>query len=75
MTTNDREPNIAKEAVFVNSDKLPENTPVVKGYDFNDILNYDELLKTYINSGFQATNFGIAVNEINKMVNVTYPYF
>lgn len=68
MASNVSEPLIAKEAVLVASDKLPENTPTVKGYDFNKGINYDELLKTYVASGFQATNFGKAVEEINKMV-------
>jgi deoxyhypusine synthase len=56
-------------AVLQESVILPENTPQVKGYDFNEGVNYDDLLKTYVNSGFQATNFGKAVNEINKMVS------
>uniref|UniRef100_A0A336M7P4 deoxyhypusine synthase n=1 Tax=Culicoides sonorensis TaxID=179676 RepID=A0A336M7P4_CULSO len=62
-------PDIAKEAVLQQSAKLPENTPTVKGYDFNNGINYHELLTSYKNSGFQATNFGKAVDEINKMIN------
>lgn len=65
------EPQIAKEAVLAASSKLPDDTPVVSGYDWNNGINYDQLLGTYINSGFQATNFGKAVNEINKMVRNT----
>lgn len=63
------EPQIAKEAVLVASSKLPDDTPQVQGYDFNNGINYDQLLNSYVNSGFQATNFGKAVIEINKMVN------
>lgn len=62
------EPQIAKDAVLVSSNKLPDDTPQVKGYDWNDGINYEQLLDSYVNSGFQATNFGKAVNEINKMV-------
>lgn len=40
----------------------------VKGYDWKDGINYSKLLETYLYSGFQATNFGLAVNEINKMI-------
>lgn len=63
------EPEIAKEAVLQQSVKMPESTPTVKGYDFNDGINYHELLSSYKFSGFQATNFGKAVDEINKMVS------
>lgn len=62
------EPSIAKEAVLVASEKLPTDTPIVKGYDWNSGINYDLLLESYLTSGFQATNFGKAVVEINKMV-------
>jgi deoxyhypusine synthase len=38
------------------------------GYDWNKGVNYRALLDTYRFCGFQATNFGLAVEEINKMV-------
>ena len=41
----------------------------VKGYDFNQGVDYHALLQSYKYSGFQATNFGLAVEEINKMIN------
>lgn len=68
MSVNPTEPLMAKEAVLVASEKLPEDTPVVGGYDFNNGINYDLILQSYLNSGFQATNFGKAVQEIDKMV-------
>lgn len=40
----------------------------VRGYDFNKGVNYSDVFKTYLNSGFQATNFALAVEEINKMI-------
>ena len=41
----------------------------VKGYDFNQGVDYHALLQSYKYSGFQATNFGLAVEEINKMIS------
>ena len=41
----------------------------VKGYDFNEGVDYHALLQSYKYSGFQATNFGLAVEEINKMIS------
>lgn len=59
----------AKDAVLRKSEKLPDVTPIVKGYDWNNGINYDQLLGSYLHSGFQATNLGLAIEEINKMVN------
>lgn len=38
------------------------------GYDFNDGINYSALFRSYKHSGFQATNFGLAVEEILRML-------
>jgi len=29
-----------------------------RGYDFNEGVDYNKVFKTYINTGFQATNLG-----------------
>ena len=62
-------PTLAAEAVLVASGELPVEKVQVQGYDFNKGVNYHELLSTFKTSGFQATNFGLAVDEINKMVS------
>lgn len=62
------EPELAKDAVLQESQPMPADTPVVKGYDWNQGVNYEALLQSYKHSGFQATNFGKAVDEINKMI-------
>jgi len=41
---------------------------VVKGYDFNEGINYDKLIDSYSTMGFQATSVSLAINEINKML-------
>ena len=61
-------PECAVEAVLKASEQMPEGSETVKGYDFNKGLDYGALLATYKFSGFQATNFGKAVDEINRMV-------
>ena len=38
------------------------------GYDFNDGVDYSAIFRTYKQSGFQATNFGLAVEEILRML-------
>lgn len=68
MANNSAEPRIAKDAVLIKSKQLPSETPIVKGYEWNDGVDYDRLFNSYKNCGFQATNFGKAIDEINKMV-------
>ncbi|ELU10093.1 hypothetical protein CAPTEDRAFT_1610 [Capitella teleta] len=59
---------MAQQAVLVPSGKLPVDPIEVKGYDFNDGVDYHKLLQSYATTGFQATNFGRAVEEINRMI-------
>ncbi|XP_076231872.1 deoxyhypusine synthase [Calliopsis andreniformis] len=68
--SHDSVPEDLKNAVLVHSSPLPPETPTVKGYDWNEGIDYHALFKTYKNSGFQARNFGLAVDEIKKMINV-----
>ena len=67
-------PELAKGAVLVESAKLPKDTPIITGYDWNKGRNYEELFKTFIHSGFQATNLGLAIDEVNKMVSFVNYY-
>ncbi len=61
-------PKQAQEAVFIASEKMPEDTPIVQGYDFNQGIDFSALLKSYKFMGFQATNLALAIEEINRMV-------
>ena len=44
-------------------------TEVVSGYDFNKGLDYEAMFKTFRHTSFQATNLGLAIEEVNKMIN------
>ena len=61
-------PDIFQEAVLVRSEPMPEDAVEVRGYDFSGPLDYHHLLQSFRTTGFQATNFGLAIQEINKMV-------
>jgi len=41
---------------------------LVKGYDFDEGLNYGEIIKSFSSTGFQATNFSKAASIVNKMI-------
>lgn len=64
-------PDLAMKSVFVPSQDLPNgysNTAIVAGYDWENGIDYNKILESYARSGFQATSFGKAVDEINKML-------
>lgn len=63
-------PQVSKEAVLTKSVQIPdqESLPRVHGYDLDHGLDYHALLQSYKTTGFQATNFGLAVDQINAMV-------
>lgn len=42
--------------------------PIVKGYDFNQGLDYGKVFESFLNTGFQATNLGLAVESVNEMI-------
>jgi deoxyhypusine synthase len=64
-------PDIAQDAVLVHSGPLPVDPVEICGYDFNNGIDFSGLLKSFYTTGFQATNFAQAVDEINRMVSPT----
>ena len=64
----DHPPSVAREAVLKPSAELLIDMPKIRGYDFNRGLDHRALLQSYITTGFQASNMGLAINEINRMV-------
>ncbi|XP_068694995.1 deoxyhypusine synthase-like isoform X2 [Montipora foliosa] len=61
-------PQMVKDAILMASDPVPEDSVEVRGYDFSDGVNYRALLDSFRTTGFQATHFGRAVEEINEMI-------
>jgi deoxyhypusine synthase len=47
----------------------PKGKIKIKGYDFNNTLNYEELIKSYSTTGFQASHFSKAIQITNNMIN------
>lgn len=65
----DQIPFMALDAVLKQSGALPEGMPQIRGYDFNQGVDHRALLHSYLTTGFQASSFAMAVQEINKMVS------
>lgn len=47
---------------------LPEDMLKIRGYDFNQGVDYSALMKSYTTTGFQASSLGLAIQEINCMI-------
>jgi len=68
--TMDTVPEATTAAVLSKSESLPDDTPIVQGYGFeDDVTDYDALFASYAKTGFQATNFGKAIDIVNDMVS------
>lgn len=68
MESTDKSLNKAKQSVLVKSDESYIKT-TIKGFDFNNELDYDKLFDSYINTGFQSTHLGKAIDIVNKMIS------
>mmetsp|Transcript_29259 Transcript_29259/g.46986 ORF Transcript_29259/g.46986 Transcript_29259/m.46986 type:complete len:299 (+) Transcript_29259:66-962(+) len=58
----------ATEAVMATSERMPDGSLPVRGYDFNNGVNHSQLLRSFKAHGFQANSIALAIEEINKMI-------
>lgn len=54
--------------VFKESETLEGKCLKIQGYDFNQGVNYPQLLKSFISTGFQASYLGEAIDVVNQMI-------
>ncbi|KAG9153089.1 hypothetical protein Leryth_012351 [Lithospermum erythrorhizon] len=57
-----------RSALFKKSENLDGSAKII-GYDFNGGVNYDELFKSFVGSGFQASHLGDAIQIVNDMLS------
>ncbi|XP_040990711.1 deoxyhypusine synthase isoform X1 [Juglans microcarpa x Juglans regia] len=55
--------------VFKESENLEGACVKIEGYDFNQGVNYSQLLRSMVSTGFQASNFGDAIDVVNQMLD------
>lgn len=58
----------ARSAVLKASESLEGVCQKIEGYDFNKGVDYQDLLKSMVSTGFQASNLGDAIDVVNQMV-------
>ena len=64
---NSAVPAVAQESVLFGCVPIAEGTKEVHGYEFNNGVDFDAMMTAYKFSGFQATNLGNAIDEVNRM--------
>nr|DAD32577.1 TPA_asm: hypothetical protein HUJ06_011428 [Nelumbo nucifera] len=57
-----------RSIVLKESETLEGACQQIRGYDFSRGLDYAELLKSMVSTGFQASNLGDAIEVVNQMV-------
>ena len=58
----------ATGAVLIQSEDLPDGTPIVRGPNFDHGVDYDSLFASLLTTGFQATNLALAIEEVKRMI-------
>jgi deoxyhypusine synthase len=58
---------IARDSVFKKSEEAEGLS--IRGYDFNQGVNYDKLIDSFSSIGIQASNFSKAISIINEMID------
>ena len=59
--------SIARKNILRDSEEI-KGVPI-KGYDFNEGIDYESLLNSFSSTGFQASHFAKAKEIINKMIS------
>ncbi|CAN4078372.1 unnamed protein product [Withania somnifera] len=58
-----------RSVVFKESENLEGSCAKIEGYDFNNGVNYAQLFKSMLSTGFQASNLGDAIQIVNQMLD------
>eukprot|EP00934_Nitzschia_sp_Nitz4_P005939 Nitzschia sp. Nitz4//scaffold162_size51285//32797//34110//NITZ4_006973-RA/size51285-processed-gene-0.46-mRNA-1//-1//CDS//3329537985//5929//frame0 len=73
VSANPHIPSVSASAVLGESATLPETTPVCQGMDFDKTSEeksiLDQMMQSFVTTGFQATNLAMAVDQIHQMRN------
>ena len=60
-------PSVTASAVLGESATMPADTPQCHGHNFDKSRDIDGILDSFLTTGFQATNVGLAIERIKEM--------
>lgn len=62
-------PEVVRDGVFQRGDyQILDHMMKIKGYDFNQGVDYQKIIQTYIHSGCQAAYVGQSIKILNEMI-------
>ncbi|EEC47068.1 predicted protein [Phaeodactylum tricornutum CCAP 1055/1] len=70
VTSKPHIPSVSASAVLGESSSMPKDAEICKGHDFESVPTHSELdavMESFLTTGFQATNIGLAVEQIRLM--------
>ena len=67
VTSKPHIPSISASAVLGESLEMPSGTPECRGHDFSISSNIEDIMNSFLTTGFQATNVGMAIKQIQEM--------
>lgn len=67
VTSKPHIPSVSATAVLGESETLPASTPQCIGHNFNSDTTLDSLMASMMTTGFQATQLGLAMEQIQQM--------
>ena len=67
VTANPHIPSVSASAVLGESSTMPDHIPKCEGMHFENGRDLDQIMNAFMTTGFQATNLGLAVDQIKKM--------
>ncbi|KAL3786210.1 hypothetical protein ACHAW5_000033 [Stephanodiscus triporus] len=66
-----RVPSVSASAVLGESESMPDDHPICRGHDFgsnpSSSNTIDAIMSSMLTTGFQATNLGLAIEEVRRM--------
>jgi len=73
INNNEKESETTQDNTNIRGYDTLEGFPEIKGYDFDERFDFEKFMESYKNMGVQATNLGIGIDIVNKMIeeNVT----
>ena len=67
VSANPHIPSVSASAVLGESASMPEGTPECHGHDFSESTLLNDIMDSMLTTGFQATNLGLAVDQIREL--------
>jgi deoxyhypusine synthase len=71
VTSKPHIPSVSASAVLGESSSMPKDAEICKGHDFESVpkthSELDAVMESFLTTGFQATNIGLAVEQIRLM--------